>query len=135
MSGDPLRVQVANQIRADNSDLDVHAWGYVPSNVSSKKLVVAVFMTDMEPSANTLKVRQNLTVNVYGSKTTGEAMEDELDGVRDQVLLSLQRMDHWRWSQASRTTWKDSITGWQITGYMEPNNTYASTVRAERSAE
>ena len=134
MTGEPVRTQIKNKIKADHPKLDVRNWGYVPSNVG-KDLVVAVFVTDMEPAASSTNVRQDVTVNVYGSKTTSEAVEDELDGVRDQVMLSLQRLDSFIWSKATRTVWKESITGWQITGYVQFPNPYASTVRQERNEQ
>ena len=134
MTGEPVRTQVANRIKADHASLDVRDWGYIPDNVTARRLVVAVFVTDMEPGSNQALVRQDVTVNVYGAKTTSKAVEDELDGVRDLVMLSLQRLDAFRWSKASRTTWKESITGWQITGHVEFPNPYASQVREERNA-
>lgn len=135
MTGEPVRTQVANRIRQDNPKLDVRDWGYVPDNVSGKSLVVAVYMAEMSPASSAALIRQDLTVNVYGSKTTNRSVEDELDGVRDQVMLSLQRLDSWTWTRASRTVWKETITGWQITGYVEFPNPYAQTVRAERNAQ
>jgi hypothetical protein len=126
------REMVAAQIRQDHSSWDVRAYPYVPTNVTTKKPVVAVWRTDLSPGSNSTKLRHPVTVNLYGSKTAGDAVEEELDGLLDEVMLSLQRLDHFTWETAARTTWKDTISGWQITGYMEPNNTYASIVRAER---
>ncbi|MDQ5821191.1 MAG: hypothetical protein M3540_07115 [Actinomycetota bacterium] len=102
--------------------------------MTTTKPVVSVWRTDLTPASNSLKLRHPVTVNLYGSKTAGEAVEEELDGLLDEVMLSLQRLDQFTWTDASRTTWTGNVSGWQITGHMEPNNTYASTVRAERES-
>jgi hypothetical protein len=127
----PIRVQVAQQLRKDLAAWDIRPYPYIPPNVTTKKPVVAVWRPDLNPGATSLVLRHNVTVNLYGSKTAGEAVEMELDGLLDQVLLSLQRMTNLTWEAASRTTWTGNVSGWQITGYMEPLNNYASTVRQE----
>lgn len=129
------RGMVAAQIRQDHSSWDVRAYPHVPTNVTTKKPVVAVWRTDLTPASNSTKLRHPVTVNLYGSKTAGEAVEEELDGLLDEVMLSLQRLDQFTWTDASRTTWTGNVSGWQITGYLEPLNTYSSIVRAERDTE
>lgn len=126
----PVRVQVAQQLRQDLPKWDVRSYPYFPPNVSTRKPVVAVWRPDILPGDNSTQLRHPVTVNLYGSKTEGEAVENELDGLLDLVLLSLQRMDRLEWESAARTTW-GQLTGWQITGHMKTNNIYASTVRAE----
>lgn len=125
------RGMVAAQLRQDHPKWDVRSYGYLPGNVTPKAPVAAVWRTDLAPASNSLVLRHSLTVNLYGSKTAGESVEEELDGLLDELMLSLQRLDEFTWETASRTVW-GQLSGWQITGYMEPNNTYASTVRAER---
>ena len=124
---------VAAQIRQDQPTWDVRAYGYIPGNVSPRRPVVAVWRTDMAPSATSLTLRHALTINLYGSKTAGEEVEEEMDGLLDELMLSLQRLQPFTWEAAARTVW-GQLSGWQITGYMEPNNPYPALVRAESSA-
>lgn len=131
----PIRVQVAQQLRQDLPKWDTRPYPYIPSQVSARKPVVAVWRTDLTPGSSSLNLRHNVTVNLYGSKTAGEAVELELDGLLDDLLLSLQRMTNLTWTEASRTTWAGNVAGWQVTGYMEPLNTYASTVRQESETQ
>lgn len=126
------RSLVAAQLRTDHAAWDVRAYGYFPGNVTTKKPVVSVWRTDLRPGSNSLKLTHDLTVNLYGSKTAGEDVEEELDGLLDALMLSLQRIDPFRFVTAARTTW-GQLSGWQVTGYMEPDNPYAPLVRAERS--
>lgn len=133
MSGEPARVLVANRIKADNEEFDVRPYGYVPANVKGTKHVVSVWRTDLTPAATSLNLVHDLTVNAYGSKTAGEDVEEELDGLLDLVMLSLQRLPGFTFRSASRTVWTGNISGWQITGQMESANVYSSAVRAESS--
>lgn len=126
------RAMVADQIRADHPKWDVRSWGYVPANVTTSKPVVAVMRTDLTPGTTSLTLRHDLQVNLYGAKTAGADVEDELDALLDEVLLSLQRIDHYTWSAAARTVW-GQLSGWQITGHTEPDNPYPSIIREERS--
>jgi hypothetical protein len=132
MSGEPARVVVANQIKADNEGMDVKPYGYVPANVKGAA-VVSVWRTDLTPATTSLNLVHDLTVNVYGSKTAGEAVEEEMDGLLDLVMKSLQRLTSFTFRSASRTVWTGNVSGWQITGQMESPNIYSSAVRAESS--
>ena len=125
------RGMIADQIRQDHTSWDVRAYGYLPGNVSLKKPVVAVWRTDLRPGSSSLKMAHALTINLYGSKTAGEDVEEELDGLLDDLMLSLQRVDQFRFTEAARTTW-GQLSGWQVTGAMEPDNPYPSIVRKER---
>lgn len=123
---------VAAQIRTDWPKWDVRAYGYVPGNVAPSKPVVSVWRTDLAPGPNSLTLRHDLTINLYGSRTAGEEAEEELDGLLDDLLVSLQRFPHITWTAAARTVW-GKLSGWQITGYVESTNLYSSEVRAESS--
>lgn len=125
---------VAAQLRTDHKSWDVRSYGYVPGNVTPKKPVASVWRTDLSPTTNSLNLRHSLVINLYGSKTAGEAVEEELDGLLDELMLSLQRLDSFTWETAARTVW-GQLSGWQVTGYMEPLNPYSSIVRAERDTQ
>ena len=123
---------VAAQLRADRDSWDVRAYPYFPANVTTKKPVVSIWRRDLLPGATTLTLRHPLTVNLYGSRTAGEDVEDELDGLLDELMVSLQKVQEFAWEAAARTTW-GQLSGWQITGHMEPNNPYPALARAESS--
>lgn len=125
------RVVVRDQLRADLPGWDVRAYGFIPGNVRRDKPVVSVWRTDLAPiSGDSLNLLHPVTVNLYGSRTAGEEVEEELDGLLDLLMLSLQRLDKFTWSGATRTVW-GKLSGWQITGSLTAPDQYAATIRKE----
>jgi len=103
---------------------------YAPATNISQP-AIAVYRTAVEESANGLS--HPVTIDAYGQKTMGEKVEDELDEMLDDIMLSLQRLERVYEIKAARTVFKDTYQGWSITCSVSSGNVYKSAVLDERS--
>lgn len=127
-----VRQQVADQIRTDNPDHRVDHYPNVPSNVQASALYVDVYLTDLGRNDND-QIIHTLKLDCYASRTSGAEAEDEAETLRDDVLLSLQRMDNVQWSTAQRSSLgpDSQFIGYQITATVTTINVYARIIRQE----
>lgn len=101
-----------------------------PANVTRKRYAV-VWRTGLGPSPRGSRLVTRLQINVYASKTAGEALERELDDSLDKVLLALQRIQDVKVGECERVTFAETFPGWEIKLEIEHNNYYAAAVRQE----
>jgi len=110
----------------------VYPWMYSPAtNIST--CAIAVYRTEMadHPDAPN-QLRHSIAIDAYGQKTQGEGVEDELDDLLDDIMLSLQRVEGVYDITAKRSVFKDSFQGWAITCSADSANVYKSTILSER---
>jgi hypothetical protein len=126
---------IGDALEAAAPDWRIHRYPHTPDSVPRDKAVVSLLRTEIQPTPGTdLTLDHLVTINVYGSKTTDLAAQDELDGNHDLVLVALQRLGSFTWSKSSATTWHNgAIMGWQITGTISSPNIYRALINAERA--
>ena len=128
------RETIAAQIATDHPLWLVWPYPDVPKNVAKDRPVVSVWRGTVAPGESRQTLRHDLTLNVYGAKRIADGVEDELDDLLDGVMLSLERVDGFRFTQAERQSFaNDTIAGWQITGSVASANVYRSIIIEERS--
>lgn len=127
---------LADQIIEDHTlkGYKVYPYPYFPSEV--RKPVIAVWRTDLSPNAESPNFLVHpLLVQIYGGKTVGEAVEDELEAALDDVMLSLQRVEGITFDGAERTVFGTEETGqfqgWAIKCHGDSKNVYKSQVLSE----
>jgi hypothetical protein len=129
------RQTIADQLISDHTatkEYAVYPWLYSPTS-DLRKPAIAVYRTDVEPHpTNPNLLRHPVTIDAYGKKVIGEAVEDELDDLLDDIMLSLQRIDGVYDVKAKRSTFKDSFHGWTITLHVDSENIYKTVVLNER---
>lgn len=99
-----------------------------PSNVTRKRYGV-IWRTGLGKTEKGNRLVTRLQVNVYAMKTSGEAVERELDDSLDAVMLALQQVQEVRFQEANRVTFAETFPGWEILLEIEHNNYYAAAVR------
>lgn len=111
----------------------IHGYPHIPAQVRTGAPVVSLWRSDMSPGSNSLELSHDVTINLYGAKTAGDAVEDDLDGLLDALMVTLQRLNRYTWSKASRIAWNDgTLAGWQITGTVSSPNIYREAIIKER---
>lgn len=125
------REQVAAQIKADNPTFAVDNYPNEPQQVTNKKPYVDVFTTRIAPEGGETLLRHDIEVHVYVAQRGTEAAERQLEDARDDVLLSLQRIEHYQWEQAERSIFLEQYAGYKITGWVTSQNVYRQTVTTE----
>jgi hypothetical protein len=125
------RQTIADQLIQDYpTKYAVYPYLYAPAtNISQPS--IAVYRTAVEESGTGLS--HPVTIDAYGQKTMGEKVEDELDEMLDDIMLSLQRLERVYEIKATRTVFKDTYQGWSITCSVSSGNVYKSAVLDERS--
>jgi hypothetical protein len=101
-----------------------------PSNVTRKRYGV-IWRTGLGPGPRGGRLVTKLQVNIYAARTSGEALERDLDDALDEVLLEVQRTPNIKFTGADRVTFQDTFPGWEITLENEHNNYYAAAARQE----
>lgn len=135
MSADTPRQMLAQALGTDNPEWIVYDYPGVPGQVEKGRPVAAVWRSDVVPATNRTNLGHELTINLYGAKTSGAAAEDELDDMFDAAMLTLERFPGFVYSRGSRQSFKnDTFAGWQIAGVVYSPNHYRSTVIQERSS-
>lgn len=128
------RGYVADQVKADQARWIVHPYPMTPDNVTKDRPVVSVWRGDLVPGSSAFNLRHNLTIHLYGAKTAKGAAETELDGLLDELMLSLQRLALFTWTNAERAQFaNNTISGWIVTGHIETPNIYKSAITEEKS--
>lgn len=127
--GPTPRETLAAAVVAAQPDWTVRAYPWKPKQVAPGQAAVAVWRSDLE-LASALAVRHTLTVNLYCSKTDGDAAEAEADDALDQLLLVIQATPGLEWSRAERHVFENVFSGWQITASGTSNNVYRQAVLA-----
>lgn len=127
------RQTIADQLITDHATLySIYPWMYSPTG-DLRKCAIAVYRTDLGDHPSTPgALRHSVTIDAYGTKTLGEAAEDELDDLLDDILLSLQRIDGLYGIEAKRSVFKESFHGWTITCTADSPNVYKTAVLNER---
>lgn len=124
------RQTIADQFITDYpTKYAVYPWMYSPTS-DLRQPAIAVYRTEV---AGGDQLSHSVTIDAYGKKSMGEAVEDELDDVLDDIMLSLQRLDRVHDITAKRSVFKDSFQGWAITCTVSSGNVYKSAVLDERS--
>lgn len=127
--GEPARVLVAKQVKADNERMSVHDWVYLPEQVTPGHPVVAVYRERMTRQGQVLA--HQLKLDVFVSLTDGALAEAEAEDALDDVLLSLQRIEGCTWSEVQRVTFASDFAGYTITATMHSTDVYKSAIAAE----
>jgi hypothetical protein len=124
------RQTIADQLIEDYpTKYAVYPYLYEPTT-DIRKVSIAVYRTEV---ALADQLTHSITIDAYGKKSTGEGVEDELDDVLDDIMLSLQRLERVYDITAKRSVFKDSFQGWAITCTVSSGNVYKSAVLDERS--
>ena len=124
------RQTIADQLIEDYpTKYAVYPFMYSPTT-DIRQPAIAVYRTEV---ALADKLTHSLAIDAYGKKSTGEGVEDELDDVLDDIMLSLQRLELVYDITAKRSVFKDSFQGWAITCTVSSGNVYKSAVLDERS--
>ena len=126
---------IADQLLEDytlTKEYAVYPWMYSPTS-DLRKPAIAVYRTEVadHPTAPN-QLRHSVAIDAYGKKSMGEGVEDELDDLLDDIMLSLQRIEGVYDITAKRSVFKDSFQGWAITCSADSANVYKSTVLNER---
>lgn len=106
-----IRKQIADKIKADTPTLDVYPFGYDPDELRTP--AVAVFRETVSQEVGSLGhgfIVQIFTPNSYAT----EDVEDLLDTLLDNVLLSLRRLVTVEFKEAKRQVLADKFQGWEI---------------------
>lgn len=129
------RQQLAEQIAQDNASFDVRPYPFTPKNVNEGKPVVSVWRDAVNPSGESRTVlAHELTAQAYGSRTAGERAEDELDDILDAVALSVERLNGFKLTSATRATFNnDTISGWLLKLDCTSANVYRQHIQEERA--
>jgi hypothetical protein len=127
------RETIADQIIEDYpTKYAVYPWMYSPTT-DLRQPTIAVYRTEVGDHPETPgNLQHSITIDAYGKRTQGEAVESELDDVLDDIMLSLQRLDRVYDIKATRSVFKDSFQGWAITCTVSSGNVYKSAVLTER---
>lgn len=128
------RQELADQIRADQPDYVVCSYPKTPANVTKGHPFVDVWVTSITPIQDDARLAYELEVHCYASSTEGDAAEAEAEDVRDEVLLSIQRLTNYAWTRAERVNFGDQgeYVGYKITVVGgSPVNVYAQKIREE----
>lgn len=132
------REQVGAQILADNPAYLVNTYPSEPEQVTARHPYVNVYCSSIAPAEDDRLLEHTLEVHVYASKVAGDAAEAEVETIRDQVLLSVQRLTDYKWTRAERVTFTPdaggSFVGYKITVLGGSHNEYAATIRNEIQA-
>lgn len=128
------RQRVAEQIAADNPKWVVLPYAHVPAQVAKSRPVCAVWRSDVDPAVSRQGLTHAVSVNVYAS-ATGERGEDELDDSLDAVMLSIERLEGFKFERASRQMFSnDTLAGWHIELSQLSENVYRTHILKERAA-
>lgn len=128
------RQTLAAALTADHPKWAVFDYLHQPENVLLGKPVVCVFRGKVEHGAKPTNLDHKVEVMAFGARTYGDRAENELDDVLDGVLLTIERLKGWTWSEASRDEFFDgTLTGWRITASMTSDNVYRTLIHKERS--
>lgn len=120
---------IAAQIRADNPDYVVCDYPKEPAQVQTGKPYVDVFATAISPADGELHLAHDLEVHCYAARTSGPDAESEVETIRDNVILSLQRLKDVGWTRAERVTFMDgAYVGYKITVAGTTPNVYKQTI-------
>lgn len=104
------RELVAAAIKQDLPSYDVRSYPYVPAEL--RRPLVVVFREGIAAVPEGLK--HDLTVQLYGIRSTGSPAEAELDTVLDNVMLALQKLDTVAVTRAERKVFADVFQGWEL---------------------
>lgn len=132
MSGtESVRAKIALQIKTDNPDFIVKAFGAnAPDNLGKGKVFVTVFRESLEQGSNSLT--HNIKIHVMVGTTDGSG-EDFNDEALDQCLLSLVRIDGVIFRSAERAMFDEKYIGHQITAECMSYDVYTQIISEERS--
>jgi hypothetical protein len=127
------RQSIADQIITDYpTKYAVYPWMYSPTT-DLRQCAIAVYRTEVgDHPTRAGDLQHTVSIDAYGKKTQGEAVEDELDDLLDDIMLSLQRLERVYDITAKRSVFKDAFQGWAITCTVSSGNVYKSTVLTER---
>lgn len=134
MSINSVRAQVAAQIRADNPTWTIrdHA-ASAPDSLGRGRVFASVSRTTLVPHADAFALTHNLRIEVMVPSTSASA-EDDCDAALDKALLSLERINGLRWTNAERAVFDGKFFGYQITASADSKNVYREQVLAEAEA-
>lgn len=128
------RQTLAAALEADHPKWVVLPYLIQPQNVTLGKPLVCVFREQVNPGANVTHLTHKLSVIAYGARTAGDKAEDELDDLLDGVLLTVERLKGWNYTEASRDEFfEGTFTGWRIGVSMTSPNVYRTIIHEERS--
>ena len=123
------RQTIADQLITDHTlKYSIYPWMYAPTT-DIRKPAIAVYRTEVALGD---KLSHAVTIDAYGGKREGEAVEDELDDLLDDIMLSLQRLERVYDIKATRSVFKDAFHGWSITCAVSSENVYKTAVLNER---
>ncbi|AYN55948.1 tail terminator [Arthrobacter phage Noely] len=126
--------QLRDKLAADTGSGWLWKAAPVPPENVTRKRYACIWRTGLGKGPRDGRLVTKLQVNIYASRTAGEALERELDDSLDQVLLALQRVRDVRLGDCTRVTFADTFPGWEILLEIEHNNYYAAAVRQEAGA-
>ena len=129
------RQTIADQLLEDytlTKEYAVYPWMYSPTS-DLRKPAIAVYRTEVtdHPTAPN-QLRHSMAIDAYGKKSMGEGVEDELDDLLDDIMLSLQRLGV-EFTSAERAVFAESFQGWTVKCAFDSENVYRQTVLTERS--
>lgn len=133
MSLDTPEQQLAAQIQADHEAWIVKDYPAKPAQVVKGKPAISVFRASIVPAGNRTMLDHELKVNVFASGKTGEAAADELRGLLDGVMLSIERYVGGSFKRADLKVFDESFLGWDIDVTVTSENVYRSAIQTERS--
>lgn len=126
------RQTLAAKLAEDNPSCKVLPYPFTPSNVEAGKPVISVWRGELNPGTARFTLTHSLQINAYGSRTKGAEAEDEMDDLLDGVLLTVARLEGWKFTNCKRATFNEgALSGWEITLTAESANVYRETVQKE----
>jgi hypothetical protein len=124
---------IADRIKADNPDFIVKAFAAsAPTALGKGKAQVAVWRESIKPNQNSLE--SSMTVQILCNSGDSPSFEEDLEGVLDQVILSIERIPGVLWTEAVKGIYDEKYFGYQLTVTLHSPNVYKSIVRQEQEA-
>lgn len=126
------REELTAQLEADNPGWTVLPYQYQPANVSLGNPFVTVFRGELNPGDRALTLNHKLTIFAFGARTSGAEAEAEMDDILDGVLLSLERLNGYKFDSARRGVfYEGTLSGWHIEASAVSKNVYRDVVMTE----
>lgn len=124
-TGTPRSYLKASLEAAGHDHWTVHARPMIPEQVPRDTAILSLWRNELLPGAATTSLDHQFTVNLYVSRTSTDALEEELEGELDALLLALQPLGAVSWSSAARANWRDgTVTGWRVAVKVTSGNYY-----------